>query len=297
LHILAKHRIREAFLSSEQFHLSYDAFALCSHSCPYFGYPKCEGSKHVDFDLRKFYDTCETEATYLQHRADLLLTSSIFPGRDPILIEIKVTHECTQDKINNGVRIIEIPIHSEKQIDDIVKNCKIIGVRNGDINCEEIVLHNFNKVEFFDPTGAFDEWDDTFYRKNTIVFCLNKYGYFRTFDCHCYEVEKEVPKNVHYFVTDIAIPFKEIFQGFSQRGVKVRNCFLCEFSQKDYYDQRICVLYKKYGLPRKPPPYNAVSCPHYKEDIAQQSSLSLQDREVEDVPGHKCYYRICKEIL
>jgi len=291
LHNLAKLRIREAFLSSEHFHLSYKALALCSHSCPYLGYPKCECIKFVDFDLRKFYDTCVIEATYHQYRADLLLTSSIFPERPPILIEIKVTHECTQDKINSGIRIIEIPIHSENQIDDIIENCKIIGVRNGNINSKEIALHNFNKVESFDPTGTFDEWEDIFSRKGTIVFCLDSNGRFYSFDCHCYEVKNKVPKNVHYFITNIAIPFKEIFQGFSRRGIKVRNCFLCRFSKQNYFGERICVRYKEYELPQKPSPYTASSCPHYKEDVAEQNI------DVKDVYGHKYYYHICKEIL
>jgi len=297
LHTLAKFKFREAFLSSEHFLLSYDAKALCSCSCPFIDSHKCEGRKSVEFDLLKYYDTCLIEAPYHKYKADLLLNSSVNPNLPPVLIEIMVTHKCTEDKISDGVRIIEIPVHSEDQIENIVNNCKIVGIRAEDLsNSGQITLYNFNKIESYDPADSSEDYEYIYDRKDTIVFWLNKQGQFQTFDCHCYEVDKLLPKNVHYFVTNIATPFKEIFQWFSQHGVRVRNCFLCKFSKQDYKDQRICVLYKKHGLPRKPSPYNATKCPHYKEDDVQQSSLYQKDRDVED-SGYRCYYHICDEIL
>jgi len=299
LHNLAKIRIREAFLSDGSFLLSYDAKALCSQSCPFIGFPQCEGEKHVEFDLRRFYDTCEIEAPYHQYRADLLLSSSTNPNLPPVLIEIMVTHKCTEDKISDGVRIIEIPISSEKHIDNIVKSRKLYAVRDSCLKYihskeRHIILYNFNKVELFDPVGRFDEDEDCFSRRNTIVFWLNSQGQFYSFDCHCYEVSKKIPPNVHYFITEIATPFKTIFQELSKRGVKIRNCFLCKFSKQDSFGDRLCVLYKKHNLPRKPSPYSARSCPHYREDFEYQS---LQPGMGISYPSHKFYYHICKEIL
>jgi len=301
LHNIAKIRIREAFLSSKQFLLSYNAKALCSHPCPFIDSPKCEGEKHVEFDLRRFYDICEIEAPYHQYRADLLLSSSTNPNLPPVLIEIMVTHKCTEDKIRDGVRIIEIPIHSEECIDNIVNNCKLSAVRDGHFyyfhsDEEQITLYNFNKVESFDPVGSFDENEDCFSRRNTIVFWLNQQGQFHTFDCHCYEVSKLLPQNVHYYITEMATPFKDIFQGFSKRGVKIRNCFLCKFSKHGIYGDRLCVLYKKHNLSRKPSPYFASTCPHYREDFEHQSQLS-QPVADESFPRPKFHYHICKEIL
>ena len=303
LHQLAKIKIREAFLFSEHFFLSYKARAICSYECPFIGYPKCEGEKTVEFDLRRFYDNCEIEAPYHQYRADLILTSSTNPNLPPVLIEIMVTHKCTEDKINDGVRIIEIPIQSEEQIDIIVNNCKLKAVRaNLSSNEKEVTLYNFNKVESFDPISYYDEYEDCFDRKNTIVFWLNQQGKFRSFDCHCYEVSKKLPSNVHYYITDRATPFKEIFQEFSKKGVSIRNCFLCKFSKQDSCGDRLCVLYKKHNLPRKPSPYCAVSCPHYGEDfespqntVLTEQSLSLELSAC--FPTHKFYYHICKDIL
>lgn len=307
LHKLAKVRIREAFLYSEKFNLSYNAAAICSMSCPYKNSPKCSGEKKVEFNLRKFYDICELEATYHNFRADLLLSSSEVLSRPPILIEIKVTHGCTEEKIKDGTRIIEIPISSESQIDDIVEKCSIAGVRfnsnrmfsvfgnNSSLNA---TLYNFNKVESFDPRESLHEVYDAFSRKNSIVFILERNGRFRHFDCNCFDVESKIPKDAHYFVTNIATPFKEIFQNFSKQGVKVRNCFLCKFSKKDFDNERLCVLYKKYGLPRKPFPQTALTCNFYREDFEYNTdSLETQTTEMQVGNTYKSYLYICNDIL
>ena len=307
LHKIAKIKIREAFLSSEHFLLSYNAKAICSLECPFIDSPKCQEEKAVEFDLRRYYDTCEIEATYHQYRADLLLTSSTNPKTPPLLIEIMVTHKCTEDKTGDGVRIIEIPIQSDEQIDNIVRACKFTAVREKPFiysysSERNITLYNFNKVESFDPTESFNKYEDYYSRYNTIVFWLNKKGQFRSFNCLCYEIRKKLPSNVHYYISDIATPFKEIFQGFSKRGVKIRNCFLCKFSKQDTCGDRLCVLYKKHNLPRKPSPYCADSCPHYREDFElQQNTVFTEQSALTELTDysllHKFYFHICKDIL
>lgn len=181
------------------------------------------------------------------------------------------------------------------------------AVRNEHFNYNDsddrnITLYNFNKVQSFDAVGSFDEYDDYFSRKNTIVFWLNRQGQFRSFDCHCYEVSKILPSNVHYYITEIATPFKEIFQEFSKRGVKIRNCFLCKFSKQDSWGERLCVLYKKYNLPRKPSPYCAISCSYYREDLdVSQNMISVESpisRDQLDWPKkYKFYFHVCQDIL
>ena len=308
LHKLAKIKIQKAFLSSEHFILSYTAKAICSFDCPFINYSKCEGGKPVEFDLKKYYDSCKIESSYNRYIADLLLSSSINPNLPPILIEIMVTHKCTEDKIKDGVRIIEIPIQCEEDIDEIANNCYLPAVRYNESthfssNEKNITLYNFNKVESFDPRDIYlEEIEDCFNRKDTIVFYINKQGYFRSFDCRCYEVRSKLPNNVHYFLTQIATPFKEIFQEFSKRGVKIRNCFLCRFSKQDYYGDRICVLYKKHNLPRKPSPYSATSCIYYREDFEYKNNCETNEQS-QLIEGydcnrfHKFYYYVCKEIL
>lgn len=298
LHKLAKIKIKHAFLSSEHFMLSYNAKALCSLECPFIDFPRCDGEKQVEFDLREFYDSCEIEAPYHKYRADLLLSSSDNPKTPPLLIEIMVTHKCTQDKINDGVRIIEIPIQSEQQIDDIVNNCKLSAKRNSCfVSDGDIILYNFNKIESIDPSERIIELEGNFSRKNTILFWLNKQGQFHSTSYRCFEISQKIPPNVHYYISNLATPYKDVLQVFSRRGVKIRNCFLCKFSKRDYYCERICILYKKYNLPRKPSPYYATSCPHYKEDFVTDESRIQYDENKLTSLGFKFYYHICKEIL
>lgn len=306
LHKLAKIKIRQAFLSSDSFILSYKARAVCSHKCPFISSPICEVEKPVEFNLRRFYDTCEVEASYKDFRADLLLKSSANPDRPPVLIEIMVTHKCTEDKIKDGVRIIEIPIQSEEQIDNIVKSCKLAAERYiqlsyNDFSKSVIAIYNFNKTESFDPTEICNEYEDYFSQKNTYLYWINENGHFHAINCHCYEVSKKLPPNVHSYITTTGAPFKEILQGFSKRGVKIRNCFLCKFSQLDNWDNRICVLYKRYNMPRKPSPYSALTCPHYREDFdCPQNSEpidQLSHTEQAYYPTNKSYFQICNDIL
>lgn len=315
LHKLAKIKIQEAFLNSEHFYLSYKARAVCSLDCPFKDSPKCLRGKPVTFDLHKYYDICEIEANYNQYRADLLLKSSVHPNRDPILIEILVTHKCTEEKIHSGTRIIEIPIQSEEQIDKIVNNCRLNAVRHNYIDndlLEEIndgnaiTLYNFDKTEKFNPKDCNNDCNDVY--RSIQVFYLNKEGNIQSFKTkdRCYELNTKLQPDKHYYISEIATSFKDILRGFSKRGVKIRNCFLCKFSQEGSYGERLCVLYKKHNLPLKPSPYYAANCPYYKEDIESQQNIEQVSKtsiineskyEFDSDEHDKSYFHICKEIL
>lgn len=294
LHKLAKIKIREAFLTADNFLLSYRAKSVCSYDCLFVDSPKCESEKWVKFDLRKYYDKCDLEATFGQYRADLLLSSSSNPKRPPVLIEIMVTHQCTEEKRESGVRIIEIPIQSETQIDAIINDCRLNAVRfenyhDCHLKTRPIILYNFNKLEYFDPREQCN-----IFLKKILLFWLNKEGYFCCYDCYCYEVKNKMPANVHYYISTITgTRYKQIFKGFSQRGVKIRNCFLCKFSKYNLDYGRLCVLYKKHNLPIKPSPYTAKSCPHYREDFSDEDFIDISDSHLMG----KHFYFICKDIL
>ena len=83
---------------------------------------ECAKEKVVVYDLKKFgYDNCEEEVTIDGFIADLLLTSNSF-HRPPILLEVAVTHPLEEEKMNSGLRIIEIPIKSEQDVEYHVNN-------------------------------------------------------------------------------------------------------------------------------------------------------------------------------
>ncbi len=66
------------------------------------------------YDFKKIYDTAEIEKEFNSFRADVLLSSSNIPHRDPVFMEIEVTHPCDEKKINSGNRIIEIKVEKEE---------------------------------------------------------------------------------------------------------------------------------------------------------------------------------------
>lgn len=124
LHKLAKKLIRENFIKTSSFILTLLQKELCSqkYNCKLFDENICYNCNYRPFNLKEFYDTCEEEKQICNFIADLLFCNSNKKGRDPILIEIKVSHECTLEKINSGLRIIEIPIKTENDIIELMKN-------------------------------------------------------------------------------------------------------------------------------------------------------------------------------
>lgn len=129
LHEYAKAAIKKKFDESEHFVVKYHAHQKCrkADECNFYSryhWPECEYDGLYAIDLKRFYDTCETEKEYYYNStnsekrfvADLILTHSQKKDREPVYIEIWVTHECTDEKKQNGGKIIEIKISEESDV-------------------------------------------------------------------------------------------------------------------------------------------------------------------------------------
>ena len=127
LHKYAKRAIRNKFLSSEPFMVEIPQRAKCGAKNCIFRvngseYEECSMEQVVEYNLKDWgYDTCVEEATIEDYKADLLLTSSSHITRPPILIEVAVKHPCEEEKINSGLRIIELPIKTYEDIERFIK--------------------------------------------------------------------------------------------------------------------------------------------------------------------------------
>lgn len=126
LHEFAKATIKKRFDESDKFIVKYNATHICRN------YNNCQFSKNdwqecmhdglYELDLKEFYNTCTLEKGYYaelpvgnrKYIADIILTNSQKPQQPPTTIEIWVTHECTEDKKQNGGRIIEIKVSCEE---------------------------------------------------------------------------------------------------------------------------------------------------------------------------------------
>ena len=113
-------------------------------------------------ELKKCLTRCTLEETVHANdnrfRADLLW-SNPDNSKNDILIEIKVTHECTQKKKESHKRIIEFEVHSEEDVESIIAN---------DIQESDTV-----KFYGFSPKDIVDE-------AMPARYSLSKFIYYRT---------------------------------------------------------------------------------------------------------------------
>lgn len=257
LHKLAKKMIKEKFDASNTFEIEVFQNVLCVNSdiCKFFSVEECKGIELKKFDLKRYYNSCQEEAQIGNYRADLLLADDTGKYKEPILIEIKVLHECSQDKINSGFRIIEIPINTEDDIMHLTRSC---------INYKSVNLYNFKFKSIKKELSRHVFWRYTLYknglshidrwipcstsRKNTTANLeLNiKFNYSRRFNCYEYGMAYAISK-----------------------GYLIRNCSLCQY-KKDRInsdgDTVFCCLYRKYGTPKYPYRTHATECSYYLLD-------------------------------
>ena len=119
LHRLGKGFIKWMFNNHDSFPISYYVNYFCDKTtnCKFADFiNSCNRREPYSVDLKKYYDTCEEEVSYRGFRADLMLSSSEHPDHRPIFIEISVSHDCEPEKINSGIRIIEIKLQSEYDV-------------------------------------------------------------------------------------------------------------------------------------------------------------------------------------
>ena len=117
LHKLAKRKLKERFDTQKEFTVCY-YMKPCEKAagCKLANFFHCDKRKLCDVDLKKRYDTCEEEVLYKGFRADLMLSHSEHPEREPIFLEISVAHDNEPEKLASGIKIIELKIKEEKDV-------------------------------------------------------------------------------------------------------------------------------------------------------------------------------------
>ena len=121
LHKLGKMRLKQRFETQKEFVVKYFVEQHCDKSIgcklePIYINKKCNCRELITLDLKKLFDTCEEEVAYKGYRADLMLSSKEHPEREPIFLEISVTHDCEAEKLASGIQIIELKITDEKDV-------------------------------------------------------------------------------------------------------------------------------------------------------------------------------------
>lgn len=254
LHLLAKEKIQKAFYSQNTFKIEFEYHSYCENvkTCNLVRYGNCESVERRKFNLKEYYDSCEQEIPYdnVNRRSDLKIWSKLHTEREPIYIEICVTHPSDIDKLHAGSKIIEIMIENEQDIDNVVKFGFTDEKQIDTYHNESMVTP---KVSFY---GFKNEDYCNFMLNKEIVFSryiLYQSGKFqcRQDTCLCKELKRVQPSALCEicFHTEDAIGIYVLakWMGYQKYGIK--NCLLC----KNYVDNyngmgKLCRLYKHIGI-------------------------------------------------
>ena len=259
LHILAKEKIREAFLSKSEFWIEYEYKSYCTslESCKFIYYSDCCENKRQRFDIKQFYDSCEQEIPYdnINRRSDLKIFSSTHPERSPIYLEFFVTHASDLEKLHSGNKIVEIRIESVNDILQIAENGIIESNDHKSEYYNDFEKENLRSVSFY----GFKKRDYTNSQiSNKIEFkryILHESGKIQFFPevCDC----KRLMKSKTSSLLEVCIHSADSFGLYKQIGYigfqrfKIPNCILCRNYVDSYSGMgKICRLYKHLQIPR-----------------------------------------------
>lgn len=262
LHILAKDKIREAFLSKSEFWIEFEYKSYCANDkeCKFIRYSKCCERNTQRFDIKQYYDSCEQEVPYdnINRRSDLKIFSSTHPKRDPIYLEFCVTHASDREKLHSGNKIIEIRIESVDDVLQLVEN----GIIESKINDEEYEFLDENEdLEYLQDIRFYGFTNEDY--MNTHIsneirfrrFILYQSGKMQSIPnfCDCKRLVKSKASSlleicVH---SDDTFIFYKKFVYICFQKYHIPNCCLC----KNYVDSysgigKICRLYKHLQIPR-----------------------------------------------
>lgn len=294
LHKLAKRLIREKFLSSDHFPIIFSRDVPCSEraQCPLYAKEECkERSVEILSDLKSYnsnilYDRCDEEAPISDFRADLLLTNSSIPNRQPVLIEIYKTHQSSVTKLNSNYKLIETKkINSEEDIEDIVNrgfiegiNCDthnfnppLPNIRKRDVPIERFVLYNSGKAyvhSVFEPD----------------FLCENVYKKYHPQST----IELNIRTNSSFLPTSNQMGSYEMGLTYLvKKGWDIKNCIVCKHYKCGHYGDMICVLYKNLGLHTpKPEQTMAKHCPKYEINPKYiQYPITELEKNIFEVPS------------
>ena len=281
LHMVAKSLVKEKFEKDGPFMVGYYRDIKCSDNgtCPFAKDEECHTHKQETFDLKEFYDTCEEEKPVGDYIADLLLTNSSKPDREPVLIEIQVSHKSTPQKRDSGLHIIEIRIRTEE---DIAKLLSAPIVENPDAKYGQVrdvetigfaKFHGFKKKSSVSRPLALRSILRFYLFRSGKAFVTNMDEFKSCRDIWTKDNEKAIfEASIDCFYLGSPSPYEFGYFAARQNGIDVKTCQFCKY-HRNGYDRPLglspifCCLYKKYGTPEEPEPQYAQKCGYYREDM------------------------------
>lgn len=261
LHTLACIKICDWFNSASEVLVELPAKICCpsKENCLFFNeMGGCIDREFRMYNLKKYYNTATRERAYGNFRADILLGSEEFEAREPIFLEIYVTHKCSEEKLRSGIRIIEFSIKSEEDIENIIK----APIRRSHL----VAFHNFKQIELSEPR---DELKESVVRQHLTRD-------MRMYTEHGKTCQTLLPS---YSLMSVAVSRRDQAKLYKVGGLnkvsaalfysqypQLRHCAICKYQK--YKGELICACYKKNGMNKE--------C---KYNDANQCSFFLVNRE------------------
>lgn len=261
LHTLAKVKIRDWF-NSPQDKLLYLDEPITQVKCEDFA--KCEiaskgkcinilprgKTKQKAFNLKEFYDNATLEQPFEAKDGHTYIADILCPckktGIAPLFIEICVTHPCEEDKIKSGLRIVEINIKSEEDIDNIIKGKTVLS--DNTVNLYGFIRHPESEIAPLE--------------RNLSRFVLFKEDDWKIYPDTCRHYLHRMTAFEIVFESGY-INFKAIMAKAVSMGLAPRQKILCHYYGENLGNGHLCKASNKYRLPR----YckgNRYNCTHYE---------------------------------
>ena len=258
LHRAAKHAFYQIYCNALQQQSTYNLQYFRPYACNYYqealGFD-CSGEYFFSYNLTKYFTSVALEATLAPFRADILLSSD--KHQRNILVEICVTHPCSEEKLASGHPIIEIEVKDELAIKRLLES-RFLSETDSNVH-----LHNFERT--LKPglcAGRCKHNVAVFLvhqSQQSVIAKMNPEEYisgrgFRANPSHVEYIGKAIYDNSEYTVL-----FKEKVTAAFFGGVPVKNCFLCRFHGAD--DDNQAVFCKKLLAPKES--NAAAECPKF----------------------------------
>lgn len=266
LHNLAKYKIKEIFDNDTTFNINMTEKVICSsiQNC-YFSSDEncCSHSREILVNLKDRYDLCTVEKQIEGFKADILLENSNNKYK-PLLIEVFVTHECSEDKINSKLPIIEISIKKEEDIQDI----------------KEIIKSNKKTYNIL-PIKVYEPLEINYPFQKYALYASGKYyaNYICEGTCNDIDLKKYNKALLEISVYKNQMSINSFLLYASFLGYNIRDCSICEhykYVESYYGNYPLCLRYKKDNTPKNPNSLYAYQCEYYKiNKINYQSFVSL----------------------
>lgn len=287
LHSLAERRICEWFNDKENksILLKLRPANKCSsyEECKWFEILQCEEIGEIkEINLKEYFDSCEVEKDFKKgndlFRADIFC-HNIKNEKNPLFIEIYVKHECDRVKTESGIKIIEVKIDCEEDIDKFIsypieENKMIVYHNFKPAETLKELIRPFQKFILFSSGKSYIE-KEKYSCKN---YNKEQRGVFEVSMYYDIEMEDCIPS---FFLEG---GFYAICQALAYReNPKHKHCSLCKWKIYNKWDGLdICKLYKRCGTQKYCKNNNAYNCLHFRLDEEKYDALISAIKESED---------------